>query len=107
MKWSVNLQRATSAGGNIVHWTIDEGLGEQTIFIKNTSPDRPITIVSWRVYQCRNIRPRNCSEHKNGPTIKPGETVRLEIVRSQNAQDGYSFNYEMSSLYADEVGPKP
>jgi hypothetical protein len=59
------------------------------------------------VYQCRNIRPRNCAEHKNGPTIQPGETVRLEIVRSQNAQDGYSFNYEMSSLYADEVGPKP
>lgn len=29
---TVHLQRVTSAGEYVVHWTIDEGLGEQTIF---------------------------------------------------------------------------
>lgn len=100
---TVHLQRVTSAGEYVVHWTIDEGLGEQTIFLKNTGANRSITIVSWRVYECRNIRPRSCSTHKDGPTIKPGETVRLGIVRRQEEGEGYSFQYEFSATYVEEA----
>jgi hypothetical protein len=100
---TVHLQRVASAGRDVVHWTIDEGLGEQTIFLKNTGADRPVTIASWRVYECRNIRPRSCSTHKDGPTIKPGETVRLGVVRRQVEGEAYSFQYEFSAAYVEDA----
>jgi hypothetical protein len=96
---SVRLQQVTAAGSHLVHWTFDEGLGQQTIYLKNTAKDRPVTITAWRVFNCDNIKRRSCRGHSNGPTLQPGETVRLAIVERDNEERAYSFNYDFTASY--------
>ena len=99
---SVRLQQVTAAGSHIVHWTFDEGIEQQTIYLKNIGKDRPVIITAWRVFDCENIKRRSCREHKEGPTLEPGETVRLGTVQRDNEELGYSYRYEFAAAYTDE-----
>jgi hypothetical protein len=99
---SVRLQQVTAAGRDIVHWTFDEGIGEQTIYLKNVSKERPITITGWRVFDCDNIKRRSCKEHRQGPTLQPGQTVRLATVQRQDEQRAYSYRYDFTASYPDD-----
>jgi hypothetical protein len=95
---SIRLQQVTAAGSHIVHWTFDEGIGQQTIYLKNTA-EEPVTITAWRVFDCDNIKRRSCGEHGNGPTLQPGQTVRLATVQRQDDQRASSFRYDFSASY--------
>jgi hypothetical protein len=99
---SVSLQQVTAAGRDIVHWTFDEGVGQQTIYLRNVSKDRPVTIIGWRVFDCDNIKRRGCKEHKAGPTLQPGQTVRLGTVQRQDEERAYSFQYDFTASYPDD-----
>jgi hypothetical protein len=99
---SVHLQEVTAAGRDIVHWTFDEGIGEQTIYLKNVSKDRPVTIISWRVFDCDNIKRRSCKEHREGPTLQPGQTLRLATVQRQDEQRAYSYRYDFTASYPED-----
>src|SRR5690242_16386322 len=103
---SVRLQQVTAAGGNIVHWTFDEGVGQQTIYLKNVSKDRPVTITGWRVFDCDNIKRRSCKEHSEGPTLQPGQTVRLTTVQRQDEDRSYSYRYDFTASYPDDQAAK-
>lgn len=103
---SVRLQQVTAAGSEIVHWTFDEGIGQQTIYLKNISKDRPVTISSWRVFDCENIKRRSCKEHRGGPTLQPGQTVRLGTVQRQDEERDYSYRYDFTASYPDDQAAK-
>jgi hypothetical protein len=99
---SIRLQKVASAGGDIVHWTFDEGTGQQTIYLKNIGKHRPVTISAWRVFDCDNIKRRSCGEHTEGPALQPGQTVRLAVIRQQDVERPYSFRYDFTARYADD-----
>jgi hypothetical protein len=103
---SVRLQPVTAAGSDIVHWSFDEGIGQQTIYLKNISKDRPVTIASWRVFDCENIKRRSCKEHNEGPTLKPGQTVRLGTVQRQDEERAFSYKYDFTASYPDYQAAK-
>ena len=103
---SIRLQQVTAAGSDIVHWTFDEGPGQQTIYLKNSSKDRPVAITTWRVFDCHNIKLRSCGEHSPGPTLKPGQTVRLAVVQQQDQEQAYSFRYDFTASYPDAQKPE-
>jgi hypothetical protein len=103
---SIRLQQVTAAGSHIVHWTFDEGIGQQTIYLRNTAKDRPVTITAWRVFDCENIERRSCGEHSEGPTLQPGQTVRLATVQRQDEQRAYSFRYDFTARYPDDQAAK-
>ena len=103
---SVRLQKVTAAGNDIAHWTFDEGIGQQTIYLKNVSKNRQVTITSWRVFNCDNIARRSCKEHNGGPTLQPGQTVRLGTVQRQDEERPYSYSYDFTARYPDEQAGK-
>jgi hypothetical protein len=102
---SVRLQQVTAAASEIVHWTFDEGIGQQTIYLKNTSRDRTVTITGWRVFDCDNLKRRSCGEHSPGPTLQPGKTVRLTTVERQDEERAYSFRYDFTASYPEDPAP--
>jgi hypothetical protein len=106
MQDSLRLQQVTAAGAYIVTWTFDEGTGQQTIYLKNTSKDRPVSITAWRVFDCENLKRRSCGEHGEGPTLQPGQTVRLAVVQQQDEEQAYSFRYDFSASYPDDQAAK-
>jgi hypothetical protein len=97
-------QQPSSAGSEAVHWTFDDGFGQQTIYVRNTSAHRAMRIVRWRVFNCDNVRRRVCRKHEPGPTIPPGRTVRLATVTREMEERGYSFRYELTPEWV-EAGP--
>jgi hypothetical protein len=103
---SVRLQQVTAAGEDIVHWSFDEGVGQQTIYLKNVSKNRPVTITGWRVFDCDNIKRRSCKDHREGPTLQPGQTVRLTTVQRQDEERGYSYRYDFTASYPDDQTAK-
>jgi hypothetical protein len=86
----------TAAGAHALHWTMDEGIGEQTVYVKNTSRDRTVTVAAWRVRDCVNLRVRDCGKRKAGVSVAPGQTIRLGTVRRDVAEREYFFRYELT-----------
>lgn len=37
-----------------------------------------------------------------GPTLQPGETVRLGIVQRDDEERAYSFNYDFTAMYPED-----
>ena len=105
---STRLTPVTSAGAFLKFWTTDEGAaGEQAIYLKNISPDRSITITSWEIYDCYKVAGGICGPRDHGPTIKPGKTVRLAVIRGfRGSSEGYYYRYRFTQRWTDELPPQ-
>jgi hypothetical protein len=105
---STQLQPLTAAGKFLMHWTVDDGpAGDQTIYVRNISKDRPITVVTWEVYDCVNLSGRACGVHHDGPTIKPGKTERLVTVHRLIQSEGSSYRYRFTARWFEPAPPAP
>jgi len=104
---STVLTPITASGKFLVFWAAEDGAnGEQGIYFKNVSPDRSITITSWEVYDCIKLAAGICGKRDKGPTIKPGKTVRLILVRGfRGGTEGFSYRYRFTHQWTDELGP--
>jgi len=102
------LTPVTASGKFLAFWTAEDGTeGEQGIYLKNLSPDRSITITSWEIYDCIRLAGGICGKRKKGPTIKPGKTVRLMLVRGWgDGSAGFSYRYRFTQEWTDELPPK-
>jgi len=105
---STRLTPVTGAGKHLVFWTAEEGAaGEQVVYLRNISTDRSITITSWEVYECFKVAGGICGKRDKGPTIQPGKTVRLVVIRGfRGTSEGYSFRYRFTQQWTDEVGAR-
>ena len=105
---STRLQPVTAAGHFLLHWTVDEGTnGEQTVFLRNVSPDRSITLSSWEIYDCVNLAGRACGVHKKGPVIPPGQTVRLVRLHAAVPDQGYAYRYRFTAGWTEPSADAP
>ncbi len=89
---SATLQRAAEAGVYLLHWVQKVNSSEHTIHFKNTA-QFAIQVVDWEVYECINIREKDCGPHTAGPLIQPGQSIRLATVRQRERRSAYSFLY--------------
>jgi hypothetical protein len=99
----------TAAGPSLIFWATDEGAnGEQAIYFRNTSEARSITITSWEIYDCYKVAGGICRKHDSGPTIKPGKTVRLVLIRGfLGSTEGFAYKYRFTQAWTDELSAKP
>ncbi len=106
---STVLAPVTGAGQFLLHWSTDEGAnGEQSIYLKNTSKTRSITITSWEVYNCYRVATGICGPRDTGPTIKPGKSVRLVTIRGfRGSTEGFQYGYRFTQRWTDELTPPP
>ena len=100
---STRLTSVTAAGKFLAYWTAEDGAAqEQGVYLKNLSPDRSITITSWEVYDCINLAGGVCGKRNKGPTIKPGKTVRLVLIRGwRGSTRGYSYRFRFTQQWTD------
>ncbi|MFN8653644.1 MAG: hypothetical protein U0133_17195 [Gemmatimonadales bacterium] len=98
----------TASGKFLVFWTAEDGAeGEQGIYLRNISPDRSITITSWEIYECFKVAGGICGKHDKGPTLKPGKSTRLALVRGfRGSTEGYSYKYRFTQEWTDQLPPK-
>jgi hypothetical protein len=89
---SATLQRATEAGVYLLHWVQKVNSSEHSIYFKNTA-QFAIQVVDWEVYDCVNIRDKDCGPHTNGPLIQPAQSIRLATVRQRERRSAYSYLY--------------
>ena len=89
---SATLQRATEAGVYLLHWVQKVNSSEQNVFFKNTA-QFPIQVVDWEIYECVNIRDKDCGPHAEGPLIQPAQSVRLATIRQRERRSAYSYLY--------------
>jgi hypothetical protein len=106
---STVLTPVTASGKFLAFWAAEEGTnGEQAIYFKNLSPDRSITITTWEIYDCIRLAGGVCGKRDKGPTIKPGKTVRLILIRgSRGGTEGFSYRYRFTHQWTDELTPPP
>ncbi len=104
---STVLTPVTASGKFLAFWAAEDGAGgEQGIYVKNLSPARSITITSWEIYDCIKLAGGICGKRDKGPTIKPGKTVRLILVRGwRESSEGFSYRYRFTQQWTDELPP--
>ncbi len=105
---STHMTPVSASGKALVYWVTDEGAnGEQGIYLRNTSPDRAITITSWEVFDCYRVAGGICGKRAKGPTIKPGKSVRLVLIRGfKGSTEGFSYKYRFEQAWTDELALK-
>lgn len=80
---STYMAPVTSAGKWLVYWATDEGAnGEE-------------------------VAGGICGKRDKGPTIKPGRTVRLFVVRGiRGSTEGFLYRYRFEQAWTDELTQK-
>ncbi len=105
-------QSLSEAGTFLMAWIESESGGsDQSVYLKNISKDREITITWWEIYDCNNLAGKGCGRHDGGPVLKPGKTARLVTVRRRESRGGYSYKYRFNAEWTPDptatAAPQP
>ena len=98
---------ASAARSSLSFWHVStNGTGETTVYVRNNAA-RPVRIIWFEVRDCINIPRKICGRHSPGPTIKPGKTSRLVVVRRERNSEGWSYTYQFQAEWGDAPGSDP
>jgi hypothetical protein len=95
-----------AAHAAMLHWVESAGRSEQIVTLKNTSQEF-IQVESYEIYECINISPsRLCRVHRDGPLIRPGQTIKLVTLGRLRPTQGWSFRYRFQVRFLRDSLPR-
>ncbi len=93
-----DFSKLKGADSALVTWVERDNANVHLIKMRNNAR-HPVEIAEWEIYNCFNIRSKDCGRHAKPTRIEPGKTITLQAVRRDYARSGWQWQYRFRSRF--------